>query len=57
MRFSNFYEFNLRLGEGDIEAPLPPASALQQKLQCNRCLAGSRIPFDEVEMVGSETTA
>ena len=50
-------QFALALRQSDVKAALPPANALQQKLQRQGGLAGARAPFDQIDAIGIEAAA
>ncbi len=50
-------QFALRLRQRDVEARLASADAFQQELQSQRCLAGARLPFEQVHPLGIETAS
>ena len=47
----------LALGQSDVEAALPEADALQQKLQRKGGLAGARAAFEQIDPIGIEPAA
>src|ERR1700722_6897974 len=47
----------LAFGQRDVKCPLPITSALQQKLQCEGCLAGSRAALIKIDAVRIQAAA